>query len=175
MKNNKIEIKDKPIVESFESFKKLNETSPGSYWAKTGKYQKEYEEMYDELVPNEGPAETVKGELIRAVSRLYYEEYNNGNTNARDYNYDHRYDEDDDEYEEPEIMLNEFYASFIGLIRQYVPNAHKELDEIKNYILSGEDSFDMSMESVYDSLVDKVVEFCMSGAPSLEEKTINKR
>jgi DnaJ-class molecular chaperone len=53
-----------------------------SYWNRTGAYQKEYNELYEELVPSHGESDTINGELLRAVSRLGYEFCNNGNCNA---------------------------------------------------------------------------------------------
>jgi len=46
------------------------------YWNSKGKYSKEYESlMY--LVPSQGAADTVEGELLRACSKIYYDYYNN--------------------------------------------------------------------------------------------------
>lgn len=53
-----------------------------SYWSNNGAYQKEYNELYERLVPESGAAKTIHGELIRAISRLEYEYDNNGNCNA---------------------------------------------------------------------------------------------
>ena len=53
-----------------------------SYWNNNGAYQKEYDELYGKMVPSSGAAETLHGELIRAISRLFYEYCNNGNCNA---------------------------------------------------------------------------------------------
>lgn len=39
---------------------------------------KKMEALFDELVPDEGPAKTVAGEIVRAVSRLEYRYYNDG-------------------------------------------------------------------------------------------------
>jgi|TARA_B110000444_G_scaffold256174_1_gene291989 hypothetical protein len=48
-----------------------------TYWSNKGKYQKDYDRLLP-LMPLMGPAETVAGELIRAVSKLGHELYNNG-------------------------------------------------------------------------------------------------
>lgn len=53
-----------------------------SYWNGNAKYSKQYEKLWDELVPGSGEAETVKGELVRIVGRITHEYYNNGNFNA---------------------------------------------------------------------------------------------
>ena len=46
------------------------------YWMGNGKYQKEYDELWERLVPSQGNAVTKAGELLRAVSRIYYRWYN---------------------------------------------------------------------------------------------------
>jgi hypothetical protein len=55
-----------------------------SYWAHTGAYEEEYNKLYSELVPSSGEAETVHGEMLRAISRLGYDYGNNGNCNVLD-------------------------------------------------------------------------------------------
>ena len=49
-----------------------------SYWNSNGKYQNEYERLYDDIVPASGSCETREGEMLRASSRLYYRYYNDG-------------------------------------------------------------------------------------------------
>lgn len=51
------------------------------YWNKQGKYQKLYNQFYKELVPDKGRAKTDAGELLRVVSNVYYDIYNNGGVN----------------------------------------------------------------------------------------------
>lgn len=48
-----------------------------TYWNHQGKYQAAYDELV-KLMPAMGKADTVAGELIRSVSRLAYDFYNNG-------------------------------------------------------------------------------------------------
>ena len=48
------------------------------YWSGNGKYQDQYSELYDKLVPNEGKADTVEGELLRAVGKIIYRHGNDG-------------------------------------------------------------------------------------------------
>lgn len=84
MKNKLNELKD------FDEFQELNEmprlkrsrkkdkTIVSKYWSSKGKYQKDYNKFWDELIPGQGNAETVQGELLRNISRLAYDRYNNG-------------------------------------------------------------------------------------------------
>lgn len=53
-----------------------------SYFNGEGAYQEEYERLWEELVPMNGMASTLNGELIRAAGRLNHEFFNNGNCNA---------------------------------------------------------------------------------------------
>ena len=48
-----------------------------TYWNDNGKHQAEYKRLI-ELMPGSGASTVVAGELIRAVSRLGYDLYNNG-------------------------------------------------------------------------------------------------
>lgn len=52
------------------------------YFSGNGAWQKEFDELWNELVPASGQAETLHGELIRAAGRLTHEYFNNGNLNA---------------------------------------------------------------------------------------------
>ena len=53
-----------------------------SYWNHCGAYEKEYNELFEKLVPSSGDASTVHGELLRCISKVYYDFFNNGNCNA---------------------------------------------------------------------------------------------
>jgi len=49
----------------------------GRYWDNNGRYEKEANEL-QALVPSMGQAETQRGEIMRAGSKIYYDFYNNG-------------------------------------------------------------------------------------------------
>lgn len=49
-----------------------------TYWSGQGKYQAEFQKLTEELMPAQGEASTVAGEMIRACNRLAYDFYNNG-------------------------------------------------------------------------------------------------
>lgn len=49
-----------------------------SYWKKQGRYQEEYNKLFEEFVPDCGATKTIGGEVLRAASRIYYDAYNNG-------------------------------------------------------------------------------------------------
>lgn len=64
----------------------------GNYWGETGIYWNEYSKLWDELVPQSGQAETIVGEMIRCISRLQYDYYNNGNCNVQEVNSYYEYE-----------------------------------------------------------------------------------
>lgn len=130
-----------------------------SYWENNGVYAAEMSKLYDELVPAEGCAKTLTGELVRAVNRLYYEFCNNGNCNACEIHEGEEIEVDcpccggsgylDDEQEEicsecdgmgviyeegdPEIEIDGFYANFIDLIETTLSEwGDKEIESICN-------------------------------------------
>lgn len=59
-----------------------------SYWDDNGYYQSVYDRLESNLVPAQGEAETLHGELIRCIGRLYYDYCNNGNINAMEVEYE---------------------------------------------------------------------------------------
>lgn len=171
-------------IKKYDDFISTNESVETNfqYWDGQGKHQEEYDRLYKELVLSSGSSETLNGELIRAVSRLYHENANNGNCNAKEdewencnhcsgsgevekYDYDEEYD--DSEYEEcpecwgegkieEEAKIDSFYQKFIDLIRYNVPEARDTVDAIEVFITTGRGD-----ENKYDTLVDQVVEYVL--------------
>lgn len=43
-----------------------------TYWYGNGKFQKDYDDIWERLIPGSGPALTHAGEVFRAMGRLYY-------------------------------------------------------------------------------------------------------
>ena len=48
-----------------------------TYWNSNGKFQTQYQELYSNLVPDSGKCDTLEGELIRSLCKVYYDFYNN--------------------------------------------------------------------------------------------------
>ena len=143
----------------------LQTESGKTYWNEQGIYQEEYKRLYEQLVPSSGSAKTLNGELIRAISRLSYDYFNNGNCNAcvqeshseevectccGGYGY---IDGDENEeceecggsgviYEEvyDDPVVDEYYEKFLRLIRECVSVEGIDIDEVvdgvENVILS---------------------------------------
>ena len=108
-------------------FNSMRHTENGNtYWNNNGAYSKELLELYTKLVPDIGDAQTVHGELVRAVSRLGYEYYS-GNRNACvPYYADPEYDVDDngEEYcinddEIEHIDIDKYYDNMLNFIYTY--------------------------------------------------------
>lgn len=64
----------KILSESITRIASLNE---GTYWNDDGQYQKQAKEL-EELVPDSGPAKTLRGEIFRAATKVYHDYFNNG-------------------------------------------------------------------------------------------------
>lgn len=142
-----------------------------SYWNNEGAYQSQYDELYDKLVPSEGAAENLIGEVLRAASRLAYDYYNNGNMNACNIiEIEGEWiDDEDGGYQEDgelETEIDKFYANFIRLIREFGAvcgnSVEKDLnaimDEIESIILSGSDcNFSDSEERPYVEMMDIII------------------
>lgn len=170
MANNGLKIKVIP----------MRHTEKGkTYWDKEGAYTNELKELYDKLVPSYGNAPTVHGELVRAISQLGYEYYNNGNCNACDpYYADPEYDTDDDgeeycinEGEIDHIDIAEYYDNMLNFISTYAEadglttNAQVEeavegvryvIEQMPNYETCG-GYFQENFEKRYNDIADLVM------------------
>lgn len=82
-----------------------------TYWNNKGKFQAQYDYVWNNLVPDYGSSDNEHVEAIRCVGRLYYEYYNNGNCNTYD-----RYERDD--YYVYEIR--EHYEEMVRTIQDYL-------------------------------------------------------
>lgn len=48
-----------------------------TYFNANGKYQEEFDQLWKDLVPWAGKADTEEGEVVRSIGRISYEVYNN--------------------------------------------------------------------------------------------------
>jgi len=170
--------------------KEIKLTEAGkSYWDDNGAYSAEYNTLYDELVPQSGSAETLKGELVRAISRLVYEHCNNGNCNARVVRYEMNeescwacggvgyFDEEDEEecydccgygyieeeYEGDSIVAL-FYDKFLMLIEEHVPDSDELTEAVRNLICDHPDDFSEKGMGTYNILADTVLAWVIDPA-----------
>jgi hypothetical protein len=54
------------------------EKTMSKYWNNQGRFNAEWEALGVKLMPAMGPAESIGGEMVRAVNKLYYDAFNNG-------------------------------------------------------------------------------------------------
>ena len=160
-------------------FNSMRHTENGnSYWSNNGAYSKELYELYNKLVPDTGDAQTVHGELVRAVSRLGCEYYS-GNRNACVPHYaDPKYDVDDngEEYcinddEIEHIDIDKYYDNMLNFIYTYsdvegltttqqveeaIEGVRYVIKQAVNYKNCGS-YFQESFEKCYNELIDLVM------------------
>ena len=151
-----------------------------TYWNDEGVYQTEFDELYQILVPNCGDAPTIQGELLRVISRLNYDYFNNGNCNVQDVIYD-----SDGIYEE-EVVITEYYQRMIDFLYNY-SNA---IDEVKKlefflksyYHYSQRSLFNDTNQQIYTRLIDKVMQQILTDGkdankpnPEFDEKAQNRK
>jgi hypothetical protein len=113
-----------------------------------GRYQQEAKQLWAALVPQTGQADTVQGELVRAVGRLADESYRNGNIN-----------------------WDEGHRVFVSFLREHLA-ASDEFDAATRLRIEedlakvgrvgeGEDGYIFpDGEDIYDRITDRVVEWC---------------
>ena len=136
-----------------------------SYWNSEGSYQKESDELWEHLVPREGEAETVNGELIRIAHRLYHEYCNNGNGNARyERTVEHSYSWYEDDEDDYEVVIADYWEGMIDYLRNTIRD--KELnnvcDRIKEIILSERNTFDDEDMNTYDTMMDITIHYVLT-------------
>lgn len=163
-----------------------------SYWASNGAFQEEYDELYKKFVPQSGAAETLNGELIRSISRLFYEYCNNGNCNACDQKWgEEEYEcyacrgtgtmNDEDEegneievdgsgYESEEVILetnvSPFYGKMLELIQESVPGVQEDVSKVEKFIkrdlYNDSNQFSEQYMQMYNTLCDKVIFYVLT-------------
>lgn len=158
----------------------LQRTQTGkSYWNNEGIYQTEYDKLYEELVPNEGQADTLHGELIRAVSRLCYDYYNNGNMNTTHIDCEiveescscYGNDEEcewcygggilEEEYEV--YSITPMFKEFLELIKKEVEGSRVAIKIISDMIENNRTCcYNDEEQEVYNEIVDRVIHFCLT-------------
>tara|TARA_Y100000114_G_scaffold110177_1_gene103781 strand:- start:1654 stop:2145 length:492 start_codon:yes stop_codon:yes gene_type:complete len=138
-----------------------------TYWNDEGIYQTEYNELYKILVPDCGDAPTIQGELIRVVSRLNYDYFNNGNCNVQEVIFDSNgiYEED--------VYITDYYQRMIDFLYNY-SNAENEVTKLVHFLTSynhysSPSLFSEENELLYTRLVDKIMQQVLT-----EGKNANK-
>ena len=117
-----------------------------SYWDDNGAYQKEYDSLYEELVPPSGEAKCINGKMLRAISRLYYDFCNNGNGNV---------------FEESwgEVSISDFYQEMIDNLDYFMDDrdAFNKLESFLHLPESRDPDFSDKQMLIYDRVIDSIV------------------
>ena len=139
----------------------MKRTAKGcGYWNETGAYQQEYDELWRQLVPLEGEAQTTRGEVLRTASKLYYDFFNNGNMNACEIVGGERWLDDDDE-EVYDTKVSEYYQGCLNFLRRTCKDDYELmglLERVRDIIVMGEDGCnDADNEHTYDLMADHCI------------------
>lgn len=144
------------------------------YWDEGGAWRKEFDKLVEKM-PATGSAETLNGELVRAVNRLYWDYCNNGNGNAVKIRTSNIWG--DNEAEEEDITWNECYKKFYDIIAETADNVENELtqseiNEVRSalervdYLVTSygyiSDEFGDNNMHAYDVLTDFVCWYCLN-------------
>jgi len=122
-----------------------------NYWNGNGKFQKEFDKLYKELVPSSGRAKTLRGEVLRAANKLYYERFNNGNGNA--------VEEAEDEDGETYYKITPFFQDLISIVKYALSGEGlKAVEKVKKSLTYADDpillkGFDKEYETIMDSVI----------------------
>lgn len=163
--------------------KKLETPLGKSYWGLNGAYQVEMDFHYDKLVPSVGYAPTIHGEMIRSVSRLFYDYCNNGNCNAVDmrmeechqcggWGYEESYNDDEEQetedchwcdgsgQDEGERFITEYYQEMLDFLGEFLTEKIC-LEKLEHFMLNGAGyakyKFDEQEMDVYNKVADAVM------------------
>lgn len=157
-----------------------------------GKYETEFREMTEKLMPDSGDSDTLVGQILISLNRLSYEYHNNGNGNVTDYvvTRDEEWseeitDEDGEVIQESEIIsdeegdyvISDFYQSLFDTLKDISTDVKKVVEAIEFFCCLGEisHSFQFSEEnkSKYNLLIDLCMEAILTG--KIEDKVMPKR
>jgi hypothetical protein len=116
-----------------------------------GRYSEQYRELFEVLIPSRGPAKTLQGELLRAITLLAVECYENGNVTWQEDAEDHQ----------PYVDLLRLCLLDLAVFGVWgVQQIALDLDTIQA-MGEGRMEFDFrDSEDPYDRVTDRVVEWC---------------
>lgn len=154
-----------------------------SYWGHDGAYQNLYDNLYDKLVPASGYAPTIHGEMLRSISRLFYDFCNNGNCNVLDlkmdtchncggWGYEEKYNDEEEEQEiedcsycgssgevQDEVYITKYYEEMVDFLQEFM-NEKESIFNLKKFLIdeySIRYSFSDEQMDIYNKVVDDVM------------------
>lgn len=113
-----------------------------------GRYNKQYGDLWDQLVPKSGQAITTQGELVRTIGRLASEFYRNGNGYW------------DMGFRMYTNFLNKYLLDKRFFDAETIRQIKQDITEIRDFG-SGKKGLEYTGgEDAFDRLTDRVVEWC---------------
>ena len=120
-----------------------------TYWNDRGKYQKEFDELCEKLVPTSGKCDTVAGEILRAASKLLWDINNNG------------------------VGWNNTSGALNYLIAKKVVNS-EEVEELypctRKIVIGDVESINKKMYPMVNAIIDMACEFIHNNPIVIKEK-----
>jgi hypothetical protein len=123
-----------------------------------GELEKRNEPLYDELVPGQGASDYVEGEMIRAINRIIYRFYNDGDKFWEDYGTEtagpaHSYLINSDRI--PQEIRSKLESIFDEIVHVYEDEAYtaavkKALGVVLDYVESKEGNYTEHGEDLFD-------------------------
>lgn len=122
--------------------------APHLYWNNEGTYEKEYEKYWKELIPISGNADTIQGELLRCISSIIHDRYNNGFGNDK---------------EDEARQLYKYKEKFIPYLKN--PDAFNRFYRYYNDINFGSGRYvenNWIGDVFFDGIVDAIIKYIMN-------------
>jgi hypothetical protein len=126
-----------------------------TYWNNQGKFQAQYDYIYNNLMPDYGSSTNEHIEAIRCVSKIYHEYYNNGNSNT----YDSR-DMGDETGDYYVYEIREHYKEMVRTIESYLDipwSAYDEDSKLCNIIKPFEINHCRRIGEYLEGLIDQIL------------------
>lgn len=120
-----------------------------AYWDNNGKYQEQYEKAWEQLIPAQGEAKDGWPELLRAISRIGYDYYNNGFCNLWQ-----SWDDGDGEYD---TKIDPFYRDLVEYLEDNLPRDLSR--ELNDFIHDAKGYGNWSNQAgIIDRIIDHIIE-----------------
>jgi hypothetical protein len=132
-----------------------------NYWNSKGTFQTKYNQLCEMLVPDSSLCDTVEGELLRAISTIYYDTHNNGFGNNLSGPFNYLTQMMKEVTEDPETLktVGKFEDSLIHKVNQGYWSPVTEsvgdpmdqmVDLIVNYVLSKNGDYTPNKINMYE-------------------------